>query len=516
MVALALRLPSFSDSLWGDEVGTNYVVNGFGVGSVLHIVGTDQEGTPPLFFMLTWLTKGFDGTEGLRVVSLLAGLATVPLTYMLGLRTVGRAAGIAGALLVALSPLQIFYSTEARAYALVMFFCLLAAVTILQALDTGRWPWWVAYGLSAAAALYTHYNAFFVLAFLFAWALIAYPQARRHLLAANVGAALLFVPWLPEFIEDSDQPAAKLTALLHPLTAANVKNDVLQWGAGHPNIPVADLPGHPALWLGVAALVLGAVGLFLRLRVEPVRLWGQTPARMALAPTLALAAPVGALIWSLLSSSIFVPRALITSWPGLAVTLGAVVTVGRAPLRFVATGLLVAAFGVGAVKMLDRDNQRPDMAGVVSFIEASGPPDAPVVDVPQLTPGPQTNLEAAFAPKGQPLPTGRRILTLTFPTFQTLITARHQEVDILAPHPVPPPQQIAREAARLAGNGKLFLVSWGTGTLDQLRNYPGPVADFLTALPRRFHEVDFRTFPGLWISSESVHVLDGSPSPSSG
>ena len=49
-VALAFRLPSFSDSLWGDEVGTNYVVNGFGVGSVLHIVGTDQEGTPPLFF----------------------------------------------------------------------------------------------------------------------------------------------------------------------------------------------------------------------------------------------------------------------------------------------------------------------------------------------------------------------------------------------------------------------------------------------------------------------------------
>ena len=54
----------------------------------------------------------------------------------------------------------------------------------------------------------------------------------------------------------------------------------------------------------------------------------------ALAPILALAAPVGALIWSLFSDSIFVPRALITSWPGVAITLGALVTAGRAPIRY--------------------------------------------------------------------------------------------------------------------------------------------------------------------------------------
>ena len=93
LIGLALRLPSFNDSLFGDELSTNYVVNGFGVGSVLHIVLSDQEGTPPLFFFLTWLTKGFDGIEGLAVVSLLAGIGSIPLTYMLGVRTIGRAGG---------------------------------------------------------------------------------------------------------------------------------------------------------------------------------------------------------------------------------------------------------------------------------------------------------------------------------------------------------------------------------------------------------------------------------------
>jgi Dolichyl-phosphate-mannose-protein mannosyltransferase len=512
LVGLALRLPSFSDSLWGDEVGTNYVVNGFGVGSVLHIVGTDQEGTPPLFFMLTWLTKGFDGTEGYRVVSLLAGLGAIPLTYVLGLRTVGRTAGILAALLIALDPFQIFYSTEARAYELVMFCCLLATVALLKALDSGGWAWWVAYCLSAAAALYTHYNAVFVLAVLFAWAFLTHPSARLKLAIPTLGAAILFAPWLPEFIEDSDEPAAKLTGLLHPLSLPSAKNDVLQWGAGVPNIPVADLPGHPALWLGIAALVIGAAALLLRLRAEPLRAWDLSPVRAALPFALALAAPVGALIWSLLSDSIFVPRALIASWPGLAVSLAAVVALGRSPVRIVATCLLIGAYGVGAAMMLDPANQRPDYAGVVDFIESSGPPDAPVVDGPQPSPGPQTNLEAAFASKGQPLPTGRRILTLNAPTFQTLITARKEGVGILVPHPTPSPQQIAREASRLAGDGKLFLVNWGTATLSQLRSYPGPAADFLDALPPRFHEVESRTFPGPWIGDESVHVLDGASS----
>ena len=214
------------------------------MGSVLHIVQTDQEGTPPLFFWLAWLTKWFDGVEGLRVPSLLAGLASVPLTYLLGKRLVGATAGFVGAALVALSPFQIFYATEARAYELVMFFCLLATLALLRAVDTGRWQWWAGYGLSAAAALYTHYNAVFVLAFVFAWAFVAHPEGRKGLLVANVGAAVLFAPWLPQFSEDSGEPAAKLTGVLHPLTLQGVKDDVLKWAAGHPNIPIADLPGH--------------------------------------------------------------------------------------------------------------------------------------------------------------------------------------------------------------------------------------------------------------------------------
>ena len=174
---------------------------------------------------------------------------------------------------------------------------------------------------------------------------------------------------------------------------------------------------------------------------------------------------------------------------------------------------MVAAFGIGAVKMLDADNQRPDLDAAVSFIERSGPPDSPVVDQPQPTPGPQTNMEAALAPKGEPLPTGRPIFELGFPTFQTLIEGRREDTPILAPKPMPTAREIANEAAMAAGDGPIFLVTWGTASLDVFERMPGQVGEFLAALPPRFHEVEFRTFPGLWISSVGVHVLDGSGHP---
>src|SRR5262249_43508985 len=157
----------------------------------------------------TWLTKGFDGTEGLRLVSLLAGLASVPLTYLVGVETVGRRAALVGAALIALSPFQIFYSTEARAYELLLFTALLATFALLRAVSSGRTAWRVGFGLSAALSMYTHYAAVFLLAGLFVWAFFAHPEARRPLLLSSLGAALLFAPWIPEFIDDTGKQAAR-------------------------------------------------------------------------------------------------------------------------------------------------------------------------------------------------------------------------------------------------------------------------------------------------------------------
>jgi hypothetical protein len=506
IVGLALRLPMFGDSLFADELSTNYVVHGFGVGNVFNIVASDQEGTPPLFFVLTWLTSAFGGNEGLRLVSLLAGLAAIPLTYLLGVRTVGRRAASAGAVLMTLSPFQIYYSTEARAYALVMLCCLLAALFLVIALDSGRTRWWVAYGLSAAAAIYTHYTAIFVLIGLFGWAFVARPGARRQLLLATLTAALLFVPWIPQFLADTDAPASQAIEVLHPLTLSTFKTDLLTWSFGNPLVLPGQLPGDLAWWLIGSGLALGAVGLLVRLRSEGLQ-W--PPAGVILVLILAAAVPLGAVVHQFFASSVFIPRNLISSSPGLALALGALVTSGRASFRYAAVGLLVAGTTIGALKMLDDQNQRPDFGSAAEFIERSGPPNAPVVGGQDFTPGPQTALQAALAPEGEPFPPDRSVLTLNFPTIEELLNARRENLPILKRLPIPSEQEIAGRAARMAGSGTLFLVTYGRATLQQQRDFPGTVASFLAALPPRFQEVDSRSFPGGGIFPVTVYVMRG-------
>ena len=55
-------------------------------------------------------------------------MATVPVAYLLGAELRGRRAGLAAAALVAVNPMLLWYSQEARAYAL---FSLLTAVSLL-------------------------------------------------------------------------------------------------------------------------------------------------------------------------------------------------------------------------------------------------------------------------------------------------------------------------------------------------------------------------------------------------
>jgi hypothetical protein len=505
ILALALRLPSLDDSLAGDELATNFVVHGFGAGDVFWAVRHGKEATPPLFFALTWLTKGFDDAAGLRLISLLAGLASIPLTYAVGLKTVGRNAATVAAVLVTLSPFQIFYSTEARAYALMMFWCLLATLCLLLATSTRGPAWWVAFALSAAAAMYTHYTTIFVLAVLFGWALLAHRDRWRALLAATAGAVLLFAPWFPQFVTDTGKQAVKNIDLLHPLTASSVKDDLLATGFGHPLLRVSDLPGTPAMLLIAGAVLIGAVCVALSISASGARSWPPS-AGLALVLALTVVPPLLVLLYSLVGPTIFVPRILIGSWPGFALALGALVTAGGSALRWVATGLLIGGFAIGAAQMLDADNQRPDYDGVADFIEEAVPPGTPVVELPQPTPGPQTALEAALAPKGEPLPSDRPILELGFPTFADRLELNRQGKPLTAAGPPPSPETIAAQARDAAGNGVLVLVD-GDATLDQLRALSPTAASFLAALPPGTREIAYRRFPGVSILPVGVHVL---------
>jgi mannosyltransferase len=543
LAGLLLRLRSFGDSLFGDELSTYYVVTGRSPGGILHLLnGHFIDLNPPLFFISAWASEKVFGAsaQSLKLVSLLAGTATIPLTYLLGRLTVSVRAGLVASALVALSPFMIFYSTEARPYALLALTCLLSTLALLQATRTGRRRWWIVYAVCSCAAVYTQYTAVFLLAAQFAWAFVTQPQARRALLAANLGAAIGFLPWLPSLIRTTHNSLTKVYAGINPLNLHDIRIDLEHWSIGHPILPLATVPGHIAVAIALAALAVAALGIALRtwppqrpraaVRVRP---------ETALVAVLACAAPVLIAAYSFVGQSVWDARDLISSWPAFAVLVAALVTYARAPWWLAATGLVIVAFAVGATKMLATSTQRPDYQGAAAYLDRTAPRGGPAVEFGALTPGPLTELEAAIALRGS----ARRhpVVRLGRPPLGA---------ELRVPQDVPPQREaaprpanlVAREAAAAAGDGVMFLVAPTSAPITALQairglhvgdgiraeqsltsfldslpecrtqraacdSFIGFPAAFLGALPSRFQLAGARTYQG--ISPVTVYVFQG-------
>jgi hypothetical protein len=265
LLGLAIRLANLDQSLFADELSTTWIVDGHSLGDVVSSVRSDDEITPPLYFILAWLSLQVgSGLEWLRVPSLIAGTATIPLVYLLGMRTVSRAAGLVGAAVTALSPFMIYYSTEARSYALMIALLTASTLALLAALRGGRARWWGVYALCACGALYSHYTSVFPLAAQFAWVLWAHRDAIRALLLANLGVLIGFAPWIPGFIADTDSPTTEILSLLQPFTAGEVGLAVEQWAVGYHDVELDTMPGNVAFALIAAGLLIGAAAGALR------------------------------------------------------------------------------------------------------------------------------------------------------------------------------------------------------------------------------------------------------------
>lgn len=172
--AAILRLSTLgSQSLWYDEAFTPVHVLRAGLGATLHNV-LHTENTPPLWYVLEWGVSRVLGTGvvALRLLSALAGIATVPVAWAIGSELQGpptRRAAIVTAALVASSPLFVWYSQEARAYGLLVLVASLALLCFLRALREPSNGRLVAFALSASLALLTHYFAVFMLIPMVLW-----------------------------------------------------------------------------------------------------------------------------------------------------------------------------------------------------------------------------------------------------------------------------------------------------------------------------------------------------------
>lgn len=158
-----------SKSLWLDEVYSLWLARS-SFSSVWHDVLSSQVNTSvyvvymSLYYTLLhfWVRLGVSEVW-LRLPSALCGIATVPLLYALGSRLFSRQAGLAAAFLLAVQPVHIAYSQEARSYSLCVFLSVGAFYFFIRGVQEGNRKWWLLYVLSAALAVYSHLFATFLL-----------------------------------------------------------------------------------------------------------------------------------------------------------------------------------------------------------------------------------------------------------------------------------------------------------------------------------------------------------------
>lgn len=124
-----------------------------------------SESTPPLYYLVAWLWSRPFGTgeAWVRSLSALAGTASVLVVYLAARALpLSRRAALIAAAAVAVSPVLIWFSQDARAYSLVFLLTALSFLSFARSRRSGArrdLGWWAAF---SALALATHYFAGFV------------------------------------------------------------------------------------------------------------------------------------------------------------------------------------------------------------------------------------------------------------------------------------------------------------------------------------------------------------------
>lgn len=218
-----------TSSLWLDE-SLSVNIARLPVGDIFSWLRHD--GHPPLYYLLLhgWMELFGTGDVAVRALSGVFGLLTLPLAYIAGRRRGGPLLGWLTVTVFALSAYMVRYSDEARMYSLVMLLTVGGYLLVDDVVRRGRRTpvRLVAIALVAAALLYTHYWALWLLGsagIVLLWRAWRERDAAVRRPAVEVVCALmigglLFLPWIPSMLYQSAHTGTPWASPSRPTTAA--------------------------------------------------------------------------------------------------------------------------------------------------------------------------------------------------------------------------------------------------------------------------------------------------------
>jgi hypothetical protein len=330
---------------WYDEAYSSFLVR-LPVKTMFTTLG-HTESTPPLYYGLAFVWSHlFDAREvGLRSLSALLGTATVPVAYLLGRQLSSARVGLVAAGLTASSPLLVWYSDEARAYALLALLGALGLLAFLRALERPTGTRLAAWSAASALALTAHYYALVLLLPQAGWLLVRHwrRSATWWSLAALGATGVALIPLLSEQLG----PPTHTEWIARIPLGLRLRQLAKQYVAGF---------GAPHALLAVATLA-AVTGVLLLLRA------GASDRRMAAGlALLALLGPAITLVLAALGHDELITRNLIGDWLPLALLVALGLGARRAGGLGItaALALTLAWVGVDLAVATESGLQRPD------------------------------------------------------------------------------------------------------------------------------------------------------------
>ncbi len=163
-LAAALRLHALAaKTFWHDE-GFSAEIARLDFAGFAHLLWA-REANMTLYYLALRAWMHFGASEAwVRGLSVLFGVAAIPLFYALGAAIASRRAGLIAATLGAVNACCVAYSQQARGYSLVMFLVSLSMLLLVKHVQSGGARYGLLWAVASALAVYTHFYAVLVIA----------------------------------------------------------------------------------------------------------------------------------------------------------------------------------------------------------------------------------------------------------------------------------------------------------------------------------------------------------------
>ncbi|MFK7803794.1 MAG: glycosyltransferase family 39 protein, partial [Anaerolineae bacterium] len=285
-------------SFWNDE-GNSASLSSRSVSLIIE--GTASDVHPPLYYLVlrAWWPLAGQTDFSLRMISAVAGLIQVAATIAIGRLWLSRKGAIAAGLLLALSPPLIYYSQEARMYALLGAIATCSMLVLFRGLkkenSQSKLAYSAVFAFLTVLGLYTHYVYPAVIAAQGLIVFMSFEGLQRkpslelvnsifnqfwHWLAAVVVALLAYAPWLPIFLRTGSSTRAAGDAL-----PADFLHETAYWLAMGPFAELNPLWLMGVIFTGVyfAGGVIALLSVQFRQRIIVALIWLTIPIMLMLA-----------------------------------------------------------------------------------------------------------------------------------------------------------------------------------------------------------------------------------------